>query len=71
MKRQNLDNDYFFFEDGTILHHYDRTQSKQDLEEDIFPKDIPKHEKEKILTQCKGECSNEVFERIKLILHEE
>ncbi len=25
--RQNLDNDYYFYEDGTILHHYDRTMT--------------------------------------------
>lgn len=69
MKGPNLDNDYFFFEDGSILHHYDRTISKQDFDEDLFPKDIPEHAKEKILAQCKGECPNELYERIKLILH--
>ena len=71
MKKQDLDNEYSFFEDGTILHHYDRTINKRDIEEDVFPKDIPKYEKEKILIQCEGECPNELYERIKLILHEE
>ena len=69
MKKQDLDNDYFFYEDGTILHHYDRTITKRDIEEDILSKDIPEYEREKILAQCEGECTNEVFERIKLILY--
>ena len=69
MKKQDLDNDYFFYEDGTILHHYDRTINKRDIEEDILSKDIPEYEREKILAQCEGECPNEVFERIKLILY--
>jgi len=68
MKKQDLDNDYFFFEDGSILHHYDRTINKRDIEEDILPKDISEHEKEKIIVQCESECSNELYERIKLIL---
>ena len=68
MKGPNLDNDYFFYEDGSILHHYDRTITKRDIEEYISPTDIPDHEKEKILTQCEGECPNELYERIKLIL---
>ena len=46
MKKQDLDNDYFFYEDGTILHHYDRTITKRDIEEDILPKDIPEYERE-------------------------
>jgi hypothetical protein len=68
MKKQDLDNDYFFYEDGTILHHYDRTIIKRDIEEDILPKDISKCERENILAQCERECPNEVFERLKLIL---
>lgn len=69
MKKQDLDNDYFFYEDGTILHHYDRTITKRDIEEDILPKDISKCERENILAQCERECPNEVFERIKRILY--
>lgn len=62
------DNDYCFYEDGTILHHYDRTMTKLDVEEFVFPSDIPDYEKEKIITKCKGECSNYVVEQIKKIL---
>ena len=40
-----------------------------DFEEYVLPVDIPDYKKEKILTQCKGECPNELYERIKLILH--
>ena len=68
MKKQNLDNDYYFFDDGTILHHYDKTMTKQDFEEYVLPTEISTHEKELILTKCKDDCSNEIFNQIKLIL---
>jgi hypothetical protein len=68
MKKQDLDNDYFFYEDGSILHHYDRTITKRDIEEDILPKDISTFEKELILLKCERECSAEIYEQIQCIL---
>ena len=36
LRRQNLENNYSFFEDGTILHHYDKTMKKINFEEYIL-----------------------------------
>ena len=32
MKKGDLDNDYYFYNDGRMLHHYDRTIQKRDIE---------------------------------------
>lgn len=69
MKKGVYDNDYYFYNDGTILHHYDQTMSKLDLEEIIYPSDISDFQKEKIIKKCKEECTNEIIEQIKKILH--
>lgn len=45
--RQNLDNDYIFYKEGTILHHYDRTMTKWDIEEFVSPSDISESDKAK------------------------
>lgn len=68
--RQNLDNDYYFYEDGTILHHYDRTITKWDIEEYVLPSNISDSDKKKILSKCESECSIEIVERIKNLLNQ-
>ena len=68
MKKGTYDNDYYFYEDGTILHHYDRTMTKLDIDEYVSPSCISEDEKEKIMTKCKEECSNDIVEQIKRIL---
>lgn len=68
LRNGTYDNDYCFYEDGTILHHYDRTMKKLDIEEYVLPSDISDSEKEKIITKCIEECSNDVVEQIKKIL---
>ncbi len=71
LKKGMYDNDYYFYEDGTILHHYDRTMTKMDIEERILPSDIADSEKEKIISKCKEECSEETVNKIKAILRYE
>jgi len=68
MKKGTYDNDYYFYEDGTILHHYDRTMNKLDIEEYFSPSDIPDSEKEKIVSACKAECSIDIVEQIERVL---
>ena len=68
MKKGTYDNDYYFYDDGTILHHYDRTITKLDIEEYVSPSEISDYEKEEILAKCKAECTNTIFEIIKNLL---
>ena len=68
MKKGMYDNDYYFYEDGTILHHYDRTITKTDIKEYVTSSEITELEKEKILSKCKEECSESIIEKIKTIL---
>ena len=67
--RQNLDNDYIFYKDGTILHHYDRTMSKWDIEESVCPSDIPEADKEKIISKCESKCKQEIVNHLKSMLN--
>ena len=69
MKKGIYDNDYYFYEDGTILHHYDRTIQKHDIESYILPADISDFEKEQIMSKCQVECPESIVERIKKILN--
>ena len=68
MKKGTYDNDYYFYNDGTILHHYDRTLTKLDIEAYVSSSDISDSEKDEIITKCKEECSSDVVERIERIL---
>lgn len=68
MVRQGLDDDYYFYEDGTIIHHYDRTIQKTDIEECILPSEISDYTKGKILSKCKKECCQDVINQIQNIL---
>lgn len=69
MKKGTYDNDYYFYEDGSILHHFDRTMNKLDIEEYVQPCDIPDYEKDKILLKCKAECTEKTIEQIENILN--
>lgn len=68
MKKGIYDNDYYFYEDGTILHHYDHSMMKHDIEEYVSPSNISESEKEKIMSTCKAECTSEIAEYIARIL---
>ena len=68
MKKGTYDNDYYFYEDGTILHHYDLSVQKFNLESYVTPENISESEKEKIISQCNSECTPEIVNQIKSIL---
>ena len=68
MKKGIYDNDYYFYDDGSILHHYDRTLSKLDIEEYVSASEIPDSEKEKIISRCEEECSLGLVNWVKTIL---
>lgn len=68
MKKGIYDNDYYFYEDGTILHHYDRTMTKLDIEAYVIPSAISDTEKANIIEKCKEECVEDIVNRIKSIL---
>ena len=68
MKKGIYDNDYYFDEDGTILHRYDRTMKDYNLESYVSPDSISDSDKEKIVAQCTSECNKDIVEKIKRIL---
>lgn len=64
MKKGNLDNEYYFYEDGRILHIYDKTQNKLNIEEYIKAKDISERERRVIIENC----PNKFIDKVKKIL---
>jgi len=68
MKKGMFDNDYYFYEDGTILHRYDRSMKDYNLESYVLPSNISDSEKEKIISKCESECNQEIVNQIKIIL---
>lgn len=69
MKKGMFDNDYYFYEDGTILHRYDRSMKDYNLESYVLPSNISDSEKEKIISKCESECNQEILNQIKSILN--
>lgn len=55
MKKGILDNDYAFLNDGRIIHCYDRTINKLNIEETISPNNIPERDKDQIIDSCPPE----------------
>ncbi len=52
MRKGILDDDYYFFEDGRILHSYDKTQSKLNIEEYVLADSIPFEKRRAMLEAC-------------------
>lgn len=52
MKKGILDDDYYFYEDGRILHCYDKTQNKNNVEEYVSASSISDDKRMTMLQAC-------------------
>ena len=52
MQKGILDDDYYFYEDGRILHCYDKTQSKLNVEEYVIASSISEDIRTAMLQAC-------------------
>lgn len=64
MRKGFLDDDYYFYEDGLILHSYDKTQQKINQEEYVTAESISIDKRKQMLEACPPE----LFEIIKSLL---
>lgn len=55
ISKNGLDDQYTFYDDGKVIHVYDRNNYKFDIKEDITIEDISEIRKERILEACKPE----------------
>lgn len=55
MRKGILDDDYYFYEDGSILHSYDRTQQKLNIEEYVSADSISIEKRHIMLAACPKE----------------
>lgn len=65
MKKGILDDNYYFYENDRILHSYDKTISKLNIEEFVTADSISMEQRIKMLS----ECPEDRKERIAAILH--
>ncbi len=63
-----LDDDYTLYEDGTVLHFYDKHtyQGGQNIEELLTPDNLSKEVKQRLLEAASDENKNLVIELLKM-----
>ena len=69
MKKGVLDNDYAFYEDGTIVYEYDKSIYRLkdiNLEKQVSANFIQDDIKEKIIKQCPEELKNRIASMLKI-----
>lgn len=66
MRKGMYDDDYFFYEDGTIVHFYDRTQNKINIEEKVSPLSIPIEKRVIMLNECPDNIKDTIKEILQL-----
>lgn len=64
MKKGILDNDYYFYDNGKILHVYDKTVSKLNIEEYVSALDILEDERQQIIENCPPEFKERIIDMI-------
>lgn len=69
MKKGILDNDYAFYEDGTIIHEHDKSMYRledMNLETEVSADSIRDDIKLKILEQCPDELKEKISNILKM-----
>lgn len=61
MKKGEFDNEYYFYENGKILHVYDKSKTKVNIEEFVSASDIPEHERQQIINACPDEFKERII----------
>lgn len=63
--RGTLDDDYTFYDDGSVLREYDQSAYQLNLEDELNAYEISEHRKEKLLEKC----SDKHKEKLKQLLY--
>ena len=66
MKKGIFDNEYYFYEDGNIIHFYDRNQNKFNIEEIVSPSSISEEEKLIMLESCPDDLKETIKHMLQL-----
>jgi len=60
MKKGEFDNEYYFYENGQILHVYDKSKTKVNIEEFVSASDIPDCERQQMIIDCPDEFKERI-----------
>ncbi|WP_294455790.1 hypothetical protein [uncultured Bacteroides sp.] len=69
MKKGVLDNDYAFYDDGTIVHEYDKSMYKledMNIETPVSADSIQDDIKQQIMEQCPEELKEQITKMLKI-----
>ena len=64
MKKGEFDNEYYFYENGKILHVYDKSKTKVNIEEFVSASDISEHERQQIINACPDEFKERIIKML-------
>lgn len=64
MKKGEFDNEYYFYENGQILHIYDKSKTKVNIEEFVSAFDIPERERQQMILDCPDKFKEKVIKML-------
>ena len=67
MKKGEFENEYYFYENNQILHVYDKSKIKVNIEKHVSPSDIPEREKLEMIEKCPEEFKEQIINILTII----
>lgn len=64
MKKGILDNDYYFYSNGKILHSFDKSISNYNIEKFVSAEDIPDQERQEMINECPLKFKEQIMEML-------
>ena len=70
MKKGEFENEYYFYDNGRILHVYDKSKTKVNIEEFVSASNIPEHERQQLINACPDEFKEKIINMLTIINNE-
>ena len=67
MKKGEFDNEYYFYENGQILHIYDKSKTKPNIEEFVSALNIPERERQEMINACPDEFKEQIIAMLTIV----
>lgn len=66
MKKGEFDNEYYFYENGQILHLYDKNKTKVNIEEFVSAANIPEYERKQMIIDCPDKFKDRIIKMLSI-----
>ena len=67
MKKGEFEHEYYFYENNQILHVYDKSKIKVNIEKHVSPSDIPEREKQEMIKNCPEEFKKQIINILTIV----